>query len=103
MKPDDKKVKSEEKDKPLSINPIKKEDKESGREQNNKEEGRITEKEKPAGIQEPDPAKEKVTNDDKRVTNNESDLDDSEGDMTPEEHREIKEKIPTTHPGNKGL
>lgn len=102
MKPDDKKVKSES-EKPLDINPINKTDKDSGREQNNKEESRITEKEKPAGIQEPDPAKEKVTNDDKRVTNNEPDLDDSEGDMTPEEHREIKEKIPTAHPGNKGL
>ncbi len=102
MKTDDKKLKSEEKEKPLSINPIK-QDKESGREDNTKEENRITEKEKPAKIQEPDPKKEKVTNNDERITNNEPDLDTSEGEMTPHEHEDIKKKIPTTHPGNKGI
>jgi hypothetical protein len=102
MKPDDKKVKSEEKDKPLSINPIKR-DKDSGREDNTKEENRITEKEKPAKIQEPDRTAEKVTNNDERVTNDEPDLDTTEGEMTPEEHEDIKKKIPTTHPGNQDL
>lgn len=99
MKPDDKKVKSEG-EKPLDINPINKTDKDSGREQNNKEEGRITEKEKPARIQEPDPAKEKVTNDDKRITNNEPEKEEHPGEMTPEEHKDIKEKINTSRPGN---
>lgn len=102
MKPDDKKVKSES-EKPLDINPINKTDKESGREDNTKEERRITEKEKPAGIQEPEPRNEKVTNKDERVTNTEPNLDEHEGEMTPEEHKDIKEKIPTTHPGNKDL
>lgn len=102
MNTNDKKVKSEQQDKPLSINPIKK-DKDNSREDNTKEENRITEKEKPAKIQEPDRTAERVTNNDERVTNNEPDLDTTEGEMTPEEHEDIKKKIPTTHLGNQDL
>lgn len=102
MKTDDKKLKSQEKEKPLSIKPIK-QDKDSGREDNTKEENRISEKEEPTRIQEPERTAEKVTNKDERVTNKEPDIDTTEGEMTPEEHKEIKKKIPTTHPGNKDL